>query len=230
MMQSEPLVRGMRAQLDSWRSRLASGERRVGWKLGYMDGAVRTRLGLPHPMIGFLTSGRLIAASGSCAVPAGAKLLAESEVALQLGRDVPPGSSATTAQAAIAAVAPAIEIVDVTQPLDDMERILAGNLFHAAVVLGAPLAPSVLLSAQEIGGSLVVNGEQAGVVDPAGLAQPPGGILCLVADILAGFGEGLCAGDWVITGSLITPRRVVSGDHLVLDMGALGRVSVVMAG
>jgi 2-keto-4-pentenoate hydratase len=112
-----------------WRRRLAAGERRIGWKPGYVDAAVRTHLGLPHAMVGFLTSGRLIPSGGICPAPPGASLLAGSEVACQLGRDVPPGSSVEAAQAAITARAPAIEIVDVTQPLEDMERILAGTCF-----------------------------------------------------------------------------------------------------
>jgi 2-keto-4-pentenoate hydratase len=228
MLQDESLARGMRAQLSDWHRRLAAGERRVGWKMGYMDSAVRSRLGLPHPMIGFLASGRLIPAGGVCPAPAGANLLAESEVAIQLGRDVSPGSSVEAALAAMTAVAPAIEIVDVTRPLEDMEQILAGNLFHAAVVLGAPLPPQVLRSAHGIRGSLALNGVQAGVADPSSLPLSPGGILVLVADILAGFGEHLCAGDWVITGSVIKPCHIVAGDSLSLDMGSLGQVSVVM--
>ena len=227
-MQDEILERGMQAQIAAWRRRLAAGERRIGWKLGYVDAAVRTRLGLPHAMVGFLTSGRLIPCGVICPAPPGASLLAESEVACQLGRDVPPGSSVEAAQAAITALAPAIEIVDVTQPLEDMERILAGNLFHAAVVLGPPVTPRVLGSVREISGGLSVKGVEDGAGNPASLPQSPGEILTLVAHILHGVGEGLCAGDWVITGAVITPSRVSAGDHLALDMGVLGQVAVVM--
>jgi 2-oxo-3-hexenedioate decarboxylase len=227
-MQDEIFQRGMQAQLAEWQRRLAAGEQRVGWKMGYMDTVARLRLGLPYPMVGFLTSGRLLPSGGTYRSPAGANLLAESEVALQLGHDIPPGTSAQAAQAAIAALAPAIEIVDVTQSLDDLDKILAGNLFHAAVVLGRPVAPKILPSVRDIRGGLKVNGVQAAAVDPASLPQSPGEILVLVAQILDSFGVRLCAGDWVITGSVIKPSRVSGGDKVELDMGLLGQASVVV--
>jgi 2-keto-4-pentenoate hydratase len=227
-MQDEIFERGMQAQLAAWQRRLAAGERRVGWKLGYMDTAARTRLGLPHPMVGYLTSGRLIPSGGVFHPAHGASLLAESEVALQLGRDIPPGSLAEAAQAAIAAWAPAIEIVDVTQPLDDIERILAGNLFHAAVVLGEPVDARRFHDLREVSGGLVVNDLPSGTVDPASLPDNPGVLLALVADVLGRFGECLCAGDWIITGSVIKPGKVQAGDSVVVDLGALGRVGVAL--
>ena len=103
--------RGMRAQISAWRQRLAAGERHIGWKVGYMDSAVRARLGLPHPLVGFLTSGRLIPDGGVLRYALPASLLAESEVALRLGRDLVSGCSPRSAADAIEALAPAMEIV-----------------------------------------------------------------------------------------------------------------------
>jgi len=218
----------MRAQLDARRQRLNRGERPVGWKLGYMDAAVRARLGLPHPLVGFLTSGRLIPDGGALRSSPTAHQLAESEVALRLGSDLAAGCSARLAAEAIDTVAPAIEIVDVTQPLEDVSAILAGNLFHAAVVLGPPQRVTGLSSLPDIQGGLWVNGHPHGTVAPDSLPQNPGALLAQVAGLLGHFGEALRAGDWIITGSVIKPARVHAGDGVVVDLGVLGRVALVI--
>ncbi len=218
--------RGMRAQLNAWRQRLAAGEQRVGWKMGYMDAQVRARLGLPHPLTGFLASGRLIRDGDVLRCPPRANLLAESEVALRLGRDLAPGCSPREAADAVDALAPALEIVDVTQPLEDMAEILAGNLFHAAVVLGAPLTVRNLGSLPDVTGGLWVNATQQGTVDPACVLQNPGALLAQVAGLLDHFGVGLRAGDWIITGSVVKPWRVQAGDEVMVNLGALGRVAL----
>lgn len=219
-------ARGMRAQLSAWRQRLALGERRIGWKMGYMDSAVRARLGLPHPLVGFLTSGRLIPDGGVLRYAPQARLLAESEVALRLGRDLAPGCSPRSAADAIDAVAPAMEIVDVAQPLEDMTEILAGNLFHAAVALGTPRVVRNRGSLPDVTGGLWVNATQQGAVDPASVLQNPGALLAQVADLLDHFGVGLRAGDWIITGSVVKPWRVQAGDEVMVDLGALGQVAL----
>ncbi len=218
--------RGMRAQLSTWRQRLALGERRIGWKMGYMDAALRARLGLPHPLVGFLTSGRLLPDGGVLPCAAHATLLAESEVALRLGRDLAPGCTPREAAAAIDALAPAMEIVDMTQPQEDLQQVLAGNLFHAAVVLGTPMTLPGLVSLPDITGGLWVNATQQGAVDAASLLQNPGALLAQVTGLLGQFGEGLRAGDWIITGSVVKPWRVQAGDEVVVDLGGLGRVAL----
>ena len=111
-MHNEIFQRGMQAQLAQWQRRLDADEQRIGWKMGYMDVAARTRLGLPHPMVGFLTSGRSIPDGGTYTAPAGAKLLAEAEVAVLLGRDIPSGTTPELALASITALAPAIGLVE----------------------------------------------------------------------------------------------------------------------
>ena len=224
----EIFQRGMQAQLRVWRQRLAGGERRIGWKMGYMDAAVRARLGLPHPLVGHLTSGRLIPDGGVLHAARNASLLAESEVALRLGHDVAPGCSAREAAEAIDALAAAVEIVDVTQPQEDMLEILAGNLFHAAVALGTPQTVCGLRSLPDISGGLWVNDVQQGGVDAASLLHDPGVLLAQVAGMLGRVGAGLKAGDWIITGSVVKPARVQTVDRIVVDLGALGRIGLVI--
>ena len=52
------IVRGMRAQLELRRQRLASGDRPLGWKVGFAAPAFQERLKITAPLVGFLTRER----------------------------------------------------------------------------------------------------------------------------------------------------------------------------
>ena len=73
------------------------------------------------------------------------------------------------------------------------------------------------------------GGAPAGAGDaslvPADLAE----IVRLVADFLAPRGEGLEAGDWILSGACTSPLRVEAGDEVRADFGPLGSVSVRFA-
>src|SRR5713101_303788 len=134
------VVRGMRAQLASWRSRVAGGASRVGWKIGFNSPATQKQLGLDGTVVGHLTQATVLAPGASHSLAGSHLVCAEPEVAIHLGRDVPGGAGEDASRAAIAALGAAIELVDIDRPLDDLEAILAANVFHRAVVLGAPRA------------------------------------------------------------------------------------------
>jgi 2-keto-4-pentenoate hydratase len=63
-------------------------------------------------------------------------LRAETEVALSIGQHVAADADLDEARTAITGAAVALEIVDVSQPPDDLEAIVAQNAFHRAFVLG----------------------------------------------------------------------------------------------
>src|SRR5206468_11829026 len=83
--------------------------------------------------------GKSLVANGATVSLAGwTKPVAEPEVAVQMGKDLPAGADRAAASAAIAGVGPAIELADLNPPPDDVEVTLAGNIFHRHVILGAP--------------------------------------------------------------------------------------------
>jgi len=49
------VIRGMRAQLELRRKRLAAGDAPLGWKVGFAAPAMLERLGITGPLVGFLT-------------------------------------------------------------------------------------------------------------------------------------------------------------------------------
>jgi 2-keto-4-pentenoate hydratase len=142
------VVRGMRAQLEMRRKRLDSGDAALGWKVGFAAPEMLKRLEITGPLVGFLTRRALVHSGANVSLAGWARPVAEPEIAVHIGRDVSAGADHATAKAAIAGISPAIEIVDVTEPPEDPERILSGNIYQRHVVL-AGQAPAKAGSASD---------------------------------------------------------------------------------
>jgi 2-keto-4-pentenoate hydratase len=216
------VVAALREQLASWRAALDAGAERVGWKIGLNVPEVQARLGLHEPVIGHLTSATRLPDGGTYAAGDPVALRAEPEVAVRVGADVPAAADADTARAAIAALAPAIELVDVGRPPGGVEGIVAGNVFHRAFAIG-PERPAVPHDAARA--VLRANGAETEAADvPGDFADVVG----VVARHLEAAGEALRAGDVIIAGSLTPQVPVGAGDRLELDAGTLGAVAVAV--
>jgi 2-oxo-hept-3-ene-1,7-dioate hydratase len=218
---------GMRRQLRTWRDSVAARQQRLGWKTGFTLAADQQRLNLPSAMVGFLSRERCYRSGERYRAAPGALLLVEPEVAVRMGADVPAGASAELARAAIAAYAGALELVDTTRSVDDdMEAILAGNLFHDGVVLAASALPAPDYRREHLGISLRINGREVRTLEPARVPEDFSAIVLAVANTLAAHGEQLQKGDWIITGAATRPAPVAAGDEVEADMGVLGTVAV----
>src|SRR5215831_13341128 len=121
------IARGMRVQLDLRRQRLAGGDKSLGWKVGFGAPAMLKQLGISGPLVGFLTQNARVPSGGSVSLAGWAKPVAEPEIAVHIGRDVPAGADHDTTAAAIAGISPAIELVDVHTPPQEPERVLTEN-------------------------------------------------------------------------------------------------------
>ncbi len=138
MWEDPRIVRGMQAQAEMRRQRLAAGDRLIGWKVGFGAPAMLERLKIDGPLLGFLTQNAHVPSGGSVSFAGWSKPVIEPEIAVFIGRDVPAGADRETARAAIAGIAPAIEVVDFNEPPEDPARILGHNIYQRHVVLGAP--------------------------------------------------------------------------------------------
>jgi len=218
---------GMRRQLQTWHNTVAARQQRLGWKTGFTLPADQQRLNLPSAMVGFLSRERCYRSGEHYRAPPGAVLLVEPEVAIQMGADVPAGASAEQARAAIAAYTAALELVDTTRSVDDdMEEILAGNLFHEGVVLAESQLPARDYRREQLAISLRINGEEVRTLEPERVPEDLSAIILAVANTLAAYGERLQKGDWIITGAATKPAPVSAGDEIEVDMGVLGRLAL----
>ena len=177
---------------------VGAGAKRLGWKVGFNTPAAMSRLGIESPIVGYLTDASLVADGGAVAIGAfdGTPIL-ESEIAVRVDE-----AGEIVAQAA------ALEVVDLGDTTIGVERVLAGNIFHRAVMLG----------------------EFHETVSPK--TGPPDDVIDMVIHVrtvLQSVGEDLWPGDVVITGAFAL-EPVAVGDAKTVDFGALGRLSVAFVG
>ena len=193
---------GTEAMLTRRREILAQGAEPVGWKVGFNVPEIQRKLGIDGPLAGFLTTDSLIEGEWD-EYP----VVVESEVAVEVGDD---GRS-------IAALLPALEIVDPPELDLEIEQILAGNIFHRAVAFGPRVETT------ESGpGRILVNGEEQHSVEPEGLEQ----MVAAVAARLEAASEELRPGDRIITGVLAPPHEASEGDTVRLELDAVGSVEL----
>ncbi len=229
--QDPRIVAGMAAQGRLRESRLAAGERRVGWKAGLGTAQAMQAASIGAPLTGFLTNASL--ASGmtrtdGLSIDSWRNAKLEPEVAVRIGADLPAGADRQTAEAAISGAAPAIEIVDLGDP-SDIEQVLAENLFHRAFlfdefvdVSGADLATTRLSVTQD--GSEPQTG-----IDPATALGDLVEVVRAVADQAALSGDALRAGDVVMTGSVLPPFAISGGERFEVTLQAGGSVALKIA-
>lgn len=177
-------------------------------------------------MVGYLTGATVLPAGGACSLDSTTLAGAEAEIAITIGRDVPGGAGVEEACTAVASLAPAIEILDLVPPFDDLEAIIAGNLFHRAVVLGTALPDRPGGSLSGITVRALYNGAEVGSADAAAALGSIANVVRLTADFLADFGERLSAGDRIISGSIAQRFPVRPGDLVAADFGPLGALQV----
>jgi 2-keto-4-pentenoate hydratase len=222
------IQRGMTEQLAKRRARIAAGEQPLGWKVGFGATAMMGKFKITAPLVGFLMHRALIPAGGTASLAGWVKPVAEPEIAVHIGRDLPGGGDRDAAAAAIAALGPAIELADADLPFEDPEAILKGNIFQRHVVLGER-------DASRAGGSTAGltarvfrrNALAAETSDPEAATGKIVDTVRHVADLLAAFGERLSAGDVIIAGSVVPPLLVEPDEtEVAYALDPIGRVSV----
>jgi len=224
--------REMRAQL------LADGAQHLGWKVGFGAAASRRTLDINDPLIGFLTDRTLLPPGPgdgpSVALGEWTRAIAEAEIAVRLGADLPPDASRAQALAAVASVAPAIELadIDITPGPEAVSDILAGDIFHRVVIIGDARAtphgwPAGELRAHVVHAAADGEATEVDIDDVEATAGATAEILQACARAGALLGPGLRAGDIVILGSVLPPLPMVPGDRFSCTLLGVPRISVV---
>jgi len=213
MWEDPRIVRGMRAQAAMARKRVDGGDRLIGWKVGFAAPAMLERLKIAGPLVGFLTQNARVPPGGSVSFVGWAKPVLEPEIAVHIGRDVFAGADRDTAKAAIAGISPAIELVDVHEPPEDPEKILGHDIYQRHVVIGGNAPARTGSSADGLTCRIIRRGaEFARTSDPQANTGQWVNIVRHVADMLAAFGGGLKAGEFIITGSVVPPIAIEPGE------------------
>jgi 2-oxopent-4-enoate/cis-2-oxohex-4-enoate hydratase len=206
--------RGMKAQLALLRDTLARGETRGGWKVGLNVPAVQQHLGIEQPVVGHLTSATRLDPGATVAIGGFTNAGLEPEIAATIG----PGGE-------VAAIAAAIEIVDIDMPFDDVEPIVAANVFHRGWVTGPARDPGDV----ELGDMTAVVMRAGSVEHEASVIEAMGELDAVLAGVAARAGQAgdsLQGGDVVICGSLTPILPVQPGDQVEVRFGPLGSIGL----
>jgi 2-oxopent-4-enoate/cis-2-oxohex-4-enoate hydratase len=213
--------------------READGERVIGKKIGVTSAAVQELLGVREPDFGFLTDrmrhedGDELAISRELIQPR-----AEGEIAFLLARDLRgPGVTPAQVLESTERVFPCFEIVD-SRIRDWKIRIqdtVADNASSGLFVLGSQ---GVSPGRVDLAACRMVVEKNGGVVSrgtgAAALGSPVSCVTWL-ANTLGRFGVPLCAGEVILSGSLVPLEPVRPGDQMRLWVEGIGEARVRFA-
>jgi 2-keto-4-pentenoate hydratase len=222
---------GMKKQFVLRTERLGAGEKLIGWKAGFGAPTPLAKLKLEACLAGFMTDKGRLPSGATVSLAGWSKPALEPEIAIYLGSDVAGGVDAATAGAAIAAIGPAIELVDLRPPLGDVEFILSTNIFHRHVILGEADSSRAGGNVAGLTARVSRNGaEAANTSEVEALTGPLVKIVQRIADTVAGMGETLRKGEVIIAGSLAAPVFLNASDReLSYVLDPIGSVSVKIA-
>ena len=190
----------------------------AGWKLGVTSRAKQVQVGVDSPVYGFLP--------GSGALDIGAPLdtslliqpRCEPEIVFVMGRDLSgPHVTANDVLQATAGVAVGIEVLDsrFTDYKFTMPDVVADNTSAGRFVVGTPVPPAGI-DLRLVGVVLEKNGELVATASGAASLGHPAAAVAWMVRSMAADGEGLRAGDVVLSGGLTAATPVAAGDVLSL--------------
>lgn len=210
------------------RALIDAGRRVVGKKVGLTSKAVQTQLGVDQPDFGILFDDMEILSGQDVPMSRLTQPKVEAEVAFVVGKDV-PGEAPSWSEflACIAYALPAIEIVDsaITDWKISLVDTVADNASSALYVLGNQPVALGSLSLGDIGMQMSKAGQVVSVGTGAACLGHPLRAAYWLARTMAARGQGLQAGEVILSGALGPMVPVLAGDLIHAQIGALGAVS-----
>jgi 2-keto-4-pentenoate hydratase len=210
---------------------LAGGPpRAVGYKIGLTTPRMQQMCGIDEPIVGVVLAGRLAFAPARLAVGDHVRVGVESEIALRIGPQVPPGGvSDAAALDYVDAVAAAFELVD--DHGADYARLaaaplVADNAWNAGLVVGPAGAPGGPGSLRDLKGVLSCDGAIVDEGTSTDVLGDPARALAWVARHLARRGQALEPGQWVSTGSIVPTKFVEPGQSWRFEVAGLEPVDI----
>lgn len=215
------------AELNT-QAKVLSGGRIIGKKVGLTSKAVQAQLGVDQPDFGILFDDMEFMDGDVIPMSRLIQPKAEAEVAFVVGRDltgVIPSWSEFLASLAYAL--PALEIVDsaITDWKITLEDTVADNASCGLYVLGNQPSPIGQHALAELGLQLDKNGQTVSVGSGAACLGHPLRAAWWLARTMAERGQGLRAGEVILSGALGPMVNISAGDILHARIGGLGSVS-----
>ena len=218
----------LRVQLDLLERKLAHGERLAGWKIGLTSATVRAHFGTERQPFGHIVESGVIPSPGEVALDdlvVGCGV--EPELCVMMGSDLRgPGVTASEARAAVASIAPGMEINQKRSGgITDLELSVADNLTQWAIVQGpsSPIADD--FDSDSLHVTMSCNDEVRADIVGRDVIDDHFVSIAALANILGEYGRGLEAGQRLITGSF-SKHDVARGEEWRAEFAGLGTCSV----
>jgi 2-keto-4-pentenoate hydratase len=199
----------------------------AGAKIATTTKVMQELMGITHPCGGAIFSRTIHQSPAKLRAGDFINLRIESEIALELGKDMPAsGAPWTRAKVApaIAAAMPAFELIEdrnADYAKTAATSLIVENCWNGGAVMG-PAQPKRVDDLVGIKGRLTIDGKPVG----EGVSEDPAATLAWLANHVAERGRGLKAGMVVITGSLITTVSINPGQRAVFAVEGLGEVAM----
>ncbi|KIC10593.1 2-oxo-hepta-3-ene-1,7-dioate hydratase [Leisingera sp. ANG-M1] len=220
------------------RQKLASGRKKIGWKIGLTSRAMQQALNITTPDSGVLLDD--MAFENGSTVPAGRFIQPRVEAEIAFIMKSPLAGAECSREDVLAAtdyVTPSLEILDTrllrADPATGQARIItdtiSDNAANAGVLLGAERHAVDAHDLRWVGAITARNGtvEETGL--GAGVLNDPATSVLWLARRMAEYGQQIEAGDIVLSGSFIRPIECPPGTEIAADFGPFGSVSINFA-
>jgi 2-oxo-3-hexenedioate decarboxylase/2-keto-4-pentenoate hydratase len=112
----------------------------------------------------------------------------------------------------------------------DVATLVADDFFNAGCVLGPPVAQWRDLDLPALRGVTRLNGVEVGSGEGRAVMGHPFEALAWLANLRAGLGRPLRAGEFVLLGSVVETRWVSPGDEVAVAIEGLGEVRAAFPG
>jgi len=202
----------------------------AGYKIGLTTPIMQKLCGVEEPVYGAIFAGEVHQGRGELDVRNYCRLGIETEIAVRLGEDLPDGGRERVAGAVESCMA-AIELLEDLR--HDYKRLsaaamVAGNVWNAGIVVGAPVADWRRLDLAQLTARLTINGKEIGRGKGGDVMGNPLNALAWLAEKRAAEGAPLRRGTIVMTGSMVPIQFPSPGDRAVIEVDGLGAAELVL--
>jgi len=207
----------------------------AGYKIGLTTSIMQQLCGVDEPVYGAIFGNEVHHGRAELAGRNYCRLGIETEIALRLGQDLPLGGTRGSWRDRVAgAVDSCMAAIELLEDLHhDYGRLsaaamVAGNVWNAGIVVGAPVSDWHRLDLTQLTARLSINGREIGNGKGGDVMGNPLNALAWLAEARAVAGTPLRRGMIVMTGSMVPIQFPSAGDRATVEVEGLGSAELVV--
>ena len=201
------------------------------YKIGLTTPVMQKICGVDEPCYGLMFASEVHQGRAEISAREYCRIGIETEIAFRLGDDLPQGGDRSRVAAAVESAMAAIELIEDLR-FDykrlDAAALVAGNVWNAGAVLGAPVSEWRGLDFARATARLSINGREIGSGQGGEVMGHPLNALAWLADKLAAAGTPLRRGMVVMTGSMVPIQYPTAGDRVLVEVSGLGAAELTV--